>query len=324
MRVIWCQLAASFLETRMSNNKLSQSNAFPDDRSPANNHANSTHVYEAARTDRSTVLLYAGLSLGGFICALLILAAYIWKAALFVSLGLSGNLYYVALLPLGVAAAAFLFGAMRSYSSYRGQHFGGVLELGGPVVAFFLVPLLGFWLLPSSDFTFTIFVHGAQGRKDLLVHNQGSMLLDLGGFSREESIGANGGATFAGISSRFKGQAVPVGLKAEGFELKTANNQVTLSGESTYRQILRSAGLFSGYARDDDDEAISRVTVTVLGLSTQTDSAGRFALSVPGDQLKPDLLLSATANGFQRWEQPAVANGNDITIRMHRRGSNGK
>src|SRR5580693_6830864 len=62
-------------------------------------------------------------------------------------LGLTGNLYYLVLLPMGLAAAVFLFGVLRSYARYSGKQLGGMLELSGPIVAFVLVVILGFVLV---------------------------------------------------------------------------------------------------------------------------------------------------------------------------------
>jgi len=64
----------------------------------------------------SEIAPYAILSLGSFLCGLVIIALLLWKADKLVALGLVGNLYYIALLPLGLSAAAFLFGALRSSS----------------------------------------------------------------------------------------------------------------------------------------------------------------------------------------------------------------
>lgn len=63
----------------------------------------------------------------------------IWNADLLGRLGLTSNLYYFILLPMGLAAAGFLFGILRSYALYSGKKRGRILELSGPVVAFLLV-----------------------------------------------------------------------------------------------------------------------------------------------------------------------------------------
>ena len=91
-------------------------------------------------------VLYGLISLISFGCGAVVLALLLWKADVLTRLGLVGKVYYVALLPLGLCAAGFLFGAMRSFAGYKGEHLGGVLELGGPVVAFVLVVGGGFFL----------------------------------------------------------------------------------------------------------------------------------------------------------------------------------
>ena len=76
----------------------------------------------------SRIAPYAVLSLGSFVLFLFLLALLLRNAERIVALGLTGNLFYLVLVPLGLSAAAFLFGALRSFAQYRGKHFGGVLE----------------------------------------------------------------------------------------------------------------------------------------------------------------------------------------------------
>jgi hypothetical protein len=123
----------------------------------------------------------------------LILVLMLGTAEKLVRLGLVGNLYYVVLVPLGLSVAAFLFGVLRSYAVYTGKVAGGNLELGGPIVGFLLVVILGFVLVPDpSPFAVTVFVHGDSGKQDLVLRNRGAVLLDLGGDRRRELIGDRG------------------------------------------------------------------------------------------------------------------------------------
>src|SRR5690606_39677305 len=97
-----------------------------------------------------THLTYAYISAAAFVCALLV-------AALFIAFSdrlafITNAVYFVVLLPLALAAAAFLFGAMRSHARYRGTVIKGNLELGGPVVIFCLV-MLGGLLLANPQAT---------------------------------------------------------------------------------------------------------------------------------------------------------------------------
>lgn len=84
---------------------------------------------------------YVWISLAGFLLGIGLLFLYIFKAPDLVQQGIEKSVFYVLLLPLGLAAAAFLFGAMRAYARYTGKVLSGKLEIIGPAVVFFLVPM---------------------------------------------------------------------------------------------------------------------------------------------------------------------------------------
>jgi hypothetical protein len=94
-------------------------------------------------------LFYAIVSLVGFLFGFVILSVLLWNAQVLVSLGLTGNFYYVLLLALGLSAAAFMFGLLQSRAVYRGHTGWGHLELGGAIVGCALVVLGGFCLVPN-------------------------------------------------------------------------------------------------------------------------------------------------------------------------------
>jgi hypothetical protein len=55
------------------------------------------------------------------------------------SYGYGQQAYYFLLVILGIAAAFFLFGALRSTASMKGTQFGMAIDLGGPAALFFFV-----------------------------------------------------------------------------------------------------------------------------------------------------------------------------------------
>jgi hypothetical protein len=143
------------------------------------------------------IALYGVISLISFLCGIVLLGLLIWNANLLASLGLTGNLYYLVLLPMGLAAAGFLFGVVRSYARYSDKQLGGMLELGGPIVAFLLIVILGFVLVkPVTTFPLTVYVHGKDGPQDLVLRNSGDVLLDLGLDRRRQPIGSEDRPTF--------------------------------------------------------------------------------------------------------------------------------
>src|SRR5690242_16449856 len=98
---------------------------------------------DAASGAAARSLQWAAISAIGFIFSLLITLLLYWGAARIARYGLTRTFFFSSLIALGLCAAAFLFGALRSYAHYKAQTHIGVLELGGPVVVFVLVVLIG-------------------------------------------------------------------------------------------------------------------------------------------------------------------------------------
>lgn len=262
--------------------------------------------------------LFALLSLGCFLAGLLLLWLLIAKAEMLVRLGLEGKLYYLVLLPLGLAVAGFLFGVLRSFALYRGKVLGGVLELGGPVVAFGLVVLGGFQLPPPPDsFAVTVFVHGEKGVQDVPLRNQGKVVIDLGSRRSEEAIGGRGEAVFSEIPSKFRGQEVPVWVDAKGFEMVDSNVRKRLDGSSLYLAVKRQAVTVHGRVQDKEDaEPIAGARIRVREIATTSDAAGLFSFEVPGNLVKEDLTLSISAPGYKTRNERLYPGSTDPVVQL--------
>jgi hypothetical protein len=178
---------------------------------------------------------FAFISLAGFLAAAALVFLMVWKAETLVALGLTGKLYYIVLLPLGLSVAAFLFGVLQSYAAYEGRQLGGKLVLGGPIVAFLLVVILGFVLVPDlSTFPLTVYVHGANGAQDTVLRNSGEVFIDLGGDRRHVQIGDQGQAYFPAIPASFRGQEVPIWVASDKFESVASDRGLKLDKASIY------------------------------------------------------------------------------------------
>jgi hypothetical protein len=268
---------------------------------------------------RKEIRFYAVISLISFLCGVGILGLMIWKADLLGHLGLTGNLYYLVLLPMGLAAAGFLFGVLRSHARHTGEQLGGMLELGGPIVAFVLVVVLGFVLAkPVTAFPLTVYAHGEGGPQDLVLRNSGDVLLDLGPDRRRQPIGAEGQAYFPAIPASFRGREVQIGVQSDGFELSDPKKKYRLDGDSIYLSVNRKAGHLSGRVEDDKGNPISGAAIHVAGLSRVTDSAGHFGFAIPGDRLQAELDLDADASGYLSSHLKVVPNANEVVIPLTR------
>ncbi|HEV7668998.1 MAG TPA: TIR domain-containing protein [Thermoanaerobaculia bacterium] len=266
------------------------------------------------------ILPSALLAAGGFVVGLAILWLMLAKAELLTRFGLTGQLYYVLLLPLGLGAAAFLFGAMRSYASFRGKAFGGVLELGGPVVVFCLVVLGGFKLVPPiTPFALTVFVHGPGGVHDLPLRGKGVVILDLGPDRRREAIGEKGQAQFASIPATFRGQEIAVGLEADGFDLGESSRQARLDSEVLYLEAKPRPFKIRGRVLGGDGRPVPGARLRLGDLPPFfSDPDGRFSLEVPGELAHRDLSLSVSALGFESWQAAVVPGSNDVDVSLVR------
>jgi hypothetical protein len=279
-------------------------------------------IEDASNGERwKEIVLYALISLISFLCGAGVLGLLVWKAELLSRLGLTGNLFYIVLLPMGLAAAGFLFGVVRSYARYSGKQLGGMLELGGPIVAFLLVLILGFVLVkPLTTFPLTVYVHGAGGPQDVVLRNSGDVLLDLAGDRRREPIGADGQAYFPAIPTNFQGQEVPISVDSDTFEVSETKQKLRLDGNSIYLPVQRKAGHLSGWVKDEKGNPIPGATVNVAGLSKVSDSAGYFEFSIPGRQMQGELQLEALAPGYVPVNFNSVVPGaNPLTIQLQRR-----
>jgi hypothetical protein len=263
---------------------------------------------------------YAVLSLCSFLFFLLLLTLMLWNAERLVALGLTGNLYYLVLVTLGLSAAAFLFGGLQSYARYRGEQFGGTLELGGPVVLFLLVLILGFWLpKPASNFPLTVYVHGPDGPQDLILRGSGYILLDIGGERKKRPIGNDGEVVFSEIPANFRGQEVAVTLDADGYDLYDSHQKAHLTESSVYVEVHKKPGSVRGYVHDDEGKPLQDVSIALAGLTAQSNQNGYFEIDIPGKLLQNGLTLTAVAADFKPWTETVVPNSNDVMITLHRK-----
>jgi len=279
----------------------------------------SARVPSLQRTAGNTIL-YGVIALIAFLCGGAVLSVLLWKAEVLIRLGLIGQLYYVALVPLGLCAAAFLFGVERSFARYTGKQLGGTLELGGAIVAAVLVVAGGFILIPKppSTFPLTVYVHGEAGRSDLVLRNHGHIFIDLDGDRQSRSIGENGEAYFPAIPDHFRGQQVTAWVEAAGFESTEPNKQHRVDGGSLYLSVRNKSGRIVGRVEDHDGNPIARAEVYVADLTTRSNASGYFELSVPGDKLKGEMDLKVLAVGYKTRNYKVVPDGNELVATLSR------
>jgi hypothetical protein len=96
-----------------------------------------------------------------------------------IATGITQKAFFIILIPLGFSVSAFLFGAMKSYATYKQKEVNSVLELGGPIVGFLITILLGINSTPMEQqpFQFTVSLTDESGAT---TSTQGKLYLLLG------------------------------------------------------------------------------------------------------------------------------------------------
>lgn len=250
---------------------------------------------------------YVWISLAGLLVGIGLLFLYIFKAPDLVNQGIEKSVFYVLLLPLGLAAAAFLFGAMRAYARYTGKVLSGRLEIIGPAVVFFLVIILGFVLIPATRaFDFTLFLKDQGGRT--VLKNQGRVRIIFDNNPVIDRIDENGSVNFKGIHPKFMNQEVPVELEAEGWRFVNHKVSTTclIKGNNALLTIERfDLGKLSGTIMDEEGHFIAGAKVVVKDLVTFTDENGWFTLEIPPGKQEEKQMVAVQKEGFQPYHDYA-------------------
>jgi hypothetical protein len=213
-------------------------------------------------------------------------------------------LYFVILVPLGLVAAGFLFGAMRSHATWKGTTPSGTLELGGPVVILCLVILAGMRANTVETFALTVRVHGPGGPSDVV--REGQVTADLGGVRRNATIGSNGEVVFGEVPAELDGTAVRLFATVPGLTSDGDAKAVMIPASHVIELGLvaqRFLTMMRGSVRDWRGRAVRNATVDLnAGVATAvTDSAGNFAVAVvsPPGTVVP---LSVSVQGVVQYD----------------------
>jgi len=252
--------------------------------------------------------------------ALALLVLMVWSAPMLVRVGLTGHVWYVLLLLLGLFAAVTVFSLFKSYARYRGKVLGGTLELGGPVVVMLLVIVLGFRLVPgpAQRFNLTVFLHGKAGRQAVVLRNHGKVSLDLGADKRVEAVGDKGEARFAGIPGDLRDREVALGLDDDTYELVQPAPTIRLDQEAVYAAIQARQLPLSGDVADDQARPLPGARAVIGTATAVTDQNGHFEFKLPADLPEGDRSITITAPGYEPWRGQVVPGGNALRVRLSR------
>lgn len=90
---------------------------------------------------------------------------------------------------------------------------------------------------PPSSAQVIVYLHGPKGKQDIMLENQGSLVLSLGDWQKEAPIGEHGKAVFEDIEESVLDSTVKFELRAEGFELVDLDSRMRFQDEPLYLEM---------------------------------------------------------------------------------------
>ena len=135
--------------------------------------------------------------------------------------------FYMLLVILGVAAAVFLFGLLRSAARLTGKHLGVAFELGGPAALFGFVILVGMTLLnrQQTDFMLAVRMRSDDGTTMAAKFTDAAVIassitVDLGTEPRTKNLDRDGQVLLANVPFRLRSVPVPISVSSTVFVIK--------------------------------------------------------------------------------------------------------
>ena len=118
---------------------------------------------------------------------------------------------------------------------------------------------------------------------------------------------------FAEIPASYRGQDVHISLISSAFE-SVETTPRGLDGNTLYLPIRKQSVTISGRIQDENEIPIEGASVVFEDLSTTSNTNGYFELEIPGERMKPRLVLQMTASGFKPQTVPVYPNSNDVVV----------
>ncbi len=165
----------------------------------------------------------------------------------------------------------------------------------------------------------TVYVHGPNGPQDIVLSNEGKLIVDFGNRRDSRQIGEDGRTNFGEIGRHFLGELIGMSVDAEGYEISNPDSSYTYDGEPIYLAVNMSnqLGIIQGKVRSrDGKQFLSNVLIEVAGETTTTNSLGNFHMELPARLWRREYLLFAQKEGYQIKEEKYYPNLGGIEIRL--------
>ena len=184
-----------------------------------------------------------------------------------------------------------------------------IVSAGGALAVFAFIYIFNPGIIITEDrcnqpFDFTIFLQNSIGNS--VLKNSGALILQIENDKRIEAIDGKGSATFKQIPFNLKDRNLPLQIEVEGWQFvngKTAI-EIKLQNKSSTVIVERDNSLccVNGSVRDEENNFLFDVRVSIDDIFTKTDTNGRFLIEIPTEKQKPKQTLIAYKDNYLIWE----------------------
>jgi len=225
---------------------------------------------------------YAWIAGGGLLVSIGLLLFLVFQADRVVAAGLDHRVFYVLLIPLGLAAGSFAYGAMASTGGFRGPLGRGEVKLTGPAVFAALVVAGGFYLVPDGG-SVTLVVRVYSGDQAGPAIAGAEVVLDAGQARSTGRTDASGQVVFAGVGRAASASGLTVAVTADGYESARRSLESVPANGVVEIGLTEVPVLLSGTVleRVSGQPAVGVVLNFASGAATDTtDSMGNFQVEI--------------------------------------------
>lgn len=162
--------------------------------------------------------------------------------------------------------------------------------------------------------TVTVLVHGKDGKDQLVLPNRGLVYLVYGDAKIPEQVNNKGLAIFNQIPERFFSTDAKVEIffedpKGEPYRVAHRDTTYDLKYQTYIPLLVKLEGMeqIKGKVEDfETGDALDSVAIRLFGKTVLSNVFGEFILDIPEDEQRQFITLSASKDGYQKWEDSNI------------------
>lgn len=163
----------------------------------------------------------------------------------------------------------------------------------------------------EKSFSLTVLVHGKKGKDDLVLRNQGEVILDIGTARLSTSINEKGEATFKEIPIIFNQKNAYISINHPQPYLPVKNDKEILltKNQAIYLEIeLKGIDKIFGRVLDFKSETpLDSVMINVQGETSYSNQFGWFELDIPSKKQKKFISVAFYKKGYKLMKLDSIA-----------------